>query len=815
MKRMHRRDARALRWLVGLCVLAYLPSMLMASFGGWPMRDDALFLFNHWRGYGRVSLAQGTLPLWNPHLFCGLPFLANNQSAVLYPPNLLYWFFPMAWALILDAIAHNIVLACGGYWLGRALKASRSASFLIALCLALGGAVSAHVFNGHMTWHAARAFLPWELWALLMYLRGGKLKYAALLGGFFACQCAAGYPPLVILSATLCAGLILAWMARRFRTRSPILPRGWPVALLLSITLAASLAAVYVLPLAEMSRQSAHGKAFDFHFATNFSGTWHTFARLIAPGFFGLNDDLQWSIGAVPHEEVGYIGVLPLLLAVIPFWFKQTGRAKSVWLWALLPLAGLLAMGRHTPVFGWFFAFVPPLRLTRVPVRWMELWYLAASLGAGLSFDFLFRRPRPDHARALNFLNWTLRGLCAAMLILTAVIAFSARSSFWMVDAQRFVPRPMHLGFPPPIRAQNAASLQSTALAEALLAALWAGLSAWLLGRYGQGRLAPRRLQNGLLVLVALDLLLLFWRSARLVPQAEVQARFTWPESLVRARQAQERWDTALHDTTLNAGMARNIDVYGGYDALAPTRFFQFVEPNEDGQAWAAVYQPLRRTPLLRVASISHTLEDTRFGTVPDIARLNRAHDLQLEATRKSYRLWRHVGKLAPWPRAYLSRHVLRAPESKQMALLDQLSRGDFRHQNQPVVAASHAFAAITDIPLSPRDKVLDWRQDANVLQVKTRATAPSVLVLSETNWAGWHAFVNGRATPIESANFLFRGVRVPRGEATVVCVYEPQVYRFALFVSLCGLSFASALMTRFLKFRRSTIAGKILKTTR
>jgi hypothetical protein len=33
---------------------------------------------------------RGLIPLWNPHQFCGAPFIANGQSAFFYPPNWLF-----------------------------------------------------------------------------------------------------------------------------------------------------------------------------------------------------------------------------------------------------------------------------------------------------------------------------------------------------------------------------------------------------------------------------------------------------------------------------------------------------------------------------------------------------------------------------------------------------------------------------------------------------------------------------------------------------------------------------------------------------
>ena len=45
----------------------------------------------------------------------------------------------------------------------------------------------------------------------------------------------------------------------------------------------------------------------------------------------------------------------------------------------------------------------------------------------------------------------------------------------------------------------------------------------------------------------------------------------------------------------------------------------------------------------------------------------------------------------------------------------------------------------------------------------------------------------------MEHANFLFRGVPVPPGEAKVEMVYEPHTFRTALFITLIGFTFLGA----------------------
>jgi hypothetical protein len=50
--------------------------------------SDLSLQFYPFRTYAQSMLSQGEIPLWNPALLGGVPFLANMQSALFYPTTL-------------------------------------------------------------------------------------------------------------------------------------------------------------------------------------------------------------------------------------------------------------------------------------------------------------------------------------------------------------------------------------------------------------------------------------------------------------------------------------------------------------------------------------------------------------------------------------------------------------------------------------------------------------------------------------------------------------------------------------------------------
>ena len=98
--------ARLTVWLDGLALagVALFCALLLRrtlAGGGAMLGYDLYTYFFPAKTYAAGALRRGELPLWNPDLFLGAPFLANVQMAVLYPPDLLFAFleFPPAVAI--------------------------------------------------------------------------------------------------------------------------------------------------------------------------------------------------------------------------------------------------------------------------------------------------------------------------------------------------------------------------------------------------------------------------------------------------------------------------------------------------------------------------------------------------------------------------------------------------------------------------------------------------------------------------------------------------------------------------------------------
>src|ERR1700732_3526236 len=83
--------------ILGLLVVAAFPQVIFGR-ETFAARDFGYFGYPL-AYYFRESFWRGEIPLWNPLNDCGIPFLAQWNTQVLYPPALFYLIFPLSWSL--------------------------------------------------------------------------------------------------------------------------------------------------------------------------------------------------------------------------------------------------------------------------------------------------------------------------------------------------------------------------------------------------------------------------------------------------------------------------------------------------------------------------------------------------------------------------------------------------------------------------------------------------------------------------------------------------------------------------------------------
>lgn len=354
--------------------------------------DLVSFLYPTFR-FAAGELSQGRLPLWNPTLYAGAPFIGDIQAGFLYPPNLLLFLvnprFPYT-ALQALAIGHLYWAGLGMYLLLRTLRwpatpVSRPAALFAAVTFAFADPLLIHL--GNLNLIAVLSWLPWVLAAFVRGLESGNWLWAGSAGVLLAVGSYAGHAQSTLYSGLALVVLTGGWMATAAGRRTTPRARWQPIVmLLLTGLLAALLTAPILLPALELTR---HAVRSDFTYqdtvAYSLAPT-QALAGLVTPSLFGRGPALHWSLWE--RVELPYLGVPALLLAIAGVVLAQPDQRRRLWLWLGLAVFGLLvAFGIYTVVHGWLTLLLPMFNQLRAPARALVLWAVGMSVAAAVGFD--------------------------------------------------------------------------------------------------------------------------------------------------------------------------------------------------------------------------------------------------------------------------------------------------------------------------------------------------------------------------------------------------------------------------------------------
>ena len=317
---------------------------------------DAAVRHLPWMQFLRDSIRGGVFPLWNPHNGLGEPFLANPETAVLFPLSWLYVALPMTVASFLELYLKILVAALGMYLFARRLGMGHSTAVI-------GGV--AFGFLPHFILHASdvasnsEMWIPWALAAALMYIETGRCRWAAALAGVLTLSLAGG--AIQVWGGTLL--LVSAFFLWFGRWEGPWRARVRYLAGFLTFIpwmLAAS-GGLWLQYLDYFGRSES--AVFDSRINLFLSPPAHLL-HLLVPSFFGDPRPGGGWAWAGPREVVLYAGVVALLLALTHMFSRGGWREKSFYL-AAITLFWLLCLRQP--------AFLVNALLKSLPFSGMDL----------------------------------------------------------------------------------------------------------------------------------------------------------------------------------------------------------------------------------------------------------------------------------------------------------------------------------------------------------------------------------------------------------------------------------------------------------
>jgi hypothetical protein len=301
-------------------------------------RDFESFLRTRALYAQEMTARDGEWPRWNGSQYAGTPFLGDLHGSLHYPPNLLVLVMPPERAFGYLFVFHMIVAAIGMYRLSRYFELRRSASVLGALAYGVPYSAAVHMAAGSLDHYVTAAMAPWVLLLILRLVKRVSMLRLVMLAVAVGAVLLGGSPQDFLFLFLLCPGLIY-WTSVDAGRRKRPWKKSALIPIAVALALGAALAFASLVPALEV-RQAA-GSPYP---RAEVAGDW----------------------------RIVYVGVLPSLVAILPF---QSFRRGPVLFFAISAIAAL----------------VPPLFLPRTPI--CSLWVVALSIAglAAVGWDGLAR----------------------------------------------------------------------------------------------------------------------------------------------------------------------------------------------------------------------------------------------------------------------------------------------------------------------------------------------------------------------------------------------------------------------------------------
>ncbi len=764
---------------------------------------DAVAQFQPFLRYTRARLPD--IPLWNPYIMAGRPFLANAQSAVFSPFSVPAYVLPFWFSLGVIAALKLFVAALGTFLLARALGMRFGGALLAGIVFAFGT-----FFIVWLAWPLASVFamIPWLLLLADMVVRRPQPLPVVGLAVVVAVQYTGGHPEssfhaLFATCVFFAFRLLVPW-----RGAGRALARYGRPAIVFALALAAgtALAAVVLVPFIELL-----GHSSDVSLRLGAPAA-HADARYLFALF--LHDywgrPTQTEIALFLINRAYYAGALTLMLAVAALLVRP--RIERVAVAAFAAFSLLMVVGEN-PVFD---------LVVRLPGfdaadngRMVILFLLCLALLAGWGLDALCE-PAIGGSRRMAVLA------ASAVLFAVPIVVMAANGT---IDLHRLGSGlRVAWGFarpPATLTPAVAGTIRMSALLQWLpLAGLGLALVAL--------RLLPRRgLAVGAFVALSATLVAgdLFRANMGFNPAISTKAANPPATGAIRYLQARSPARFVGLDTTrpLQPLLANQAMTYGLYDA----RGYDYPVEKRFDRLWRSRIAPFVGTylPATTLAqSTPQALRSLGLLGVADLLQDPADPPLHEAGVRLAYsgadaRVYTNPLAL---PRVFVVDRQLTVDggdaaysaitatgfDPRAVAVTERRVAGVAASGGGASASGGGASAGVTQGagrgPAAGTAKLLSYQPERVVVSATARRA--SLLVLDDTWFPGWQARVDGRPATVARVDYLLRGVEIPPGSHRVEFDYEPASWRVGWIISLVtllGLATTTALALR--ARRRST----------
>jgi hypothetical protein len=777
------------------------------------------------------SIKHGSFPLWNPYQFSGHPFFANPQYGMLYPINSLFFLFPFDIAFNVIIILHFFLGGLFTYLFLKDLKVNSTGALISGLIFMLSGYL--------LSVHSLLTILLSSVWTplIMMFFRrainGQGIKNEIFTAILITISFLGGGIEIVYgnFLVLLFMAIFSSYPDAEFAGDKPrcykfffSAPVYWGRirnlfsrcrSLVIVSILFLFLSAIQLFPFLELFHHSVRGSGISYPEATTWSFAPKDVLLFFLPDAYGYFLDMKkyWTVQC--WFKTLYTGGLPFILCLIFFitpsspFSPSEERVRRFWgeqklFVILMALSIFLSLGRYNPLYPFVFKYIPFFNGIRYPVKFLYIFILVLSITAGLGFQRLIELSKEKGVKRFKNLL-IIFSLTSGFILLFLVLGHKEIEHFLKlreIDYPQF-------------------NLLTVNLYNTKRFFFYLALF-FLLIRVGH----EKKWKGWVKILLILCLITDLFGNMGYYGKENVEdyLRKTKSLEIISSDKGNYRvfstaktisMDTTIlidDPTFLNVLKEKNIpsmnlfyhlhDIWG-IDVIRVKRVDDF-------------HNVLIGTPAL---SAAHLLDLCGVKYITSVTPLEGNHQFELIYARleglqgkKKDLLKKNTIKLyknrSPLPRAWLVRDF-KVLDSK--TILSRMTSKDFRSDREVLLEekpkwGGEAIGGRRGPPLrktndggEPLSACLPARQGLpqkveiiyeknNRLQLLVKSKEDNLLVLSDTYYPGWKAFVDGTPQKIYQADYAFRAVPLNPGTHRLEFVYDPMSFKLGVGVTLLGI---------------------------
>jgi hypothetical protein len=714
-----------------------------------------------WTAFANERLENGDLPLWNPHMFSGTPFIANRLTGLTNPLVLgPVFLFPPLTSLAIIYLGHYLLAAWFMYLFLKAIGISRPA--------ALFGAIAYILQGSYDPWLCIvatdKAYLPVTFYYLVRVCdRRDLIGIGGFVFSFFLLS-VTGYPQDVVFEVYLMAAWVLFACGPGVR---PALKRLGGLAFLL--VLAFLLSAIQNLPSFEFYSNSLRAlpeykEAFYSLSRIERLDSPLTLLAVFFPRLWGDYMSGQPSVlplMALQVRNLAYVGILAAVSALFAGTVWRNVRARFFTVVAVIGCVFVSWSG----IYVFVIRILPGARISTARPDFLTLTSII--IVAAFVLDHVVAKIKTDRvlARRVSQLSVLLLGAFLGLLVVTLYAVFNPT----------LLPRDY-----------------TNALREITVGTAIVTAAASMLRAYAHYRFKAGWVWVVLISLLVIDLLPYHIHFHPIVPAG--RAVFSTPE--IEFLQDSMEADGPFrifrdHDRVLppNTPMLFGLDDMTGFDSLQSALYGGFFLSIDPVMARDSRFQDMPSRPEVwsenfwDFLNVRYFVSAGPMNNLPSKWRETQVGALYIYENTDWLPRWFLVSRVRPVDSIAEGYAEVREINPAEVAVVkdfppDRIGHGlAFDETTDAVAQEQSEPGSIQVAKLSPDEVIFD-----------VSCPEERFLVFSDSYFPAWHAWIDDEETTVYLTDAVIKGVIVPAGRHNVVFRYEPVSYKYGWIITALGL---------------------------